>query len=191
VTEVPLPRIGDARVSTATQDRAIQTQRRAAAGCAVIRTETGSGASRAHRTERPSILDFLRAGDERVVHRLDRLGRATRDGCNRVQELEGAGAAVRVLEPEGTAAGDLGRRGVTVLGRVADMERKFIRDRQRAGLDAAKAKGVDRGRVRQIDTDRIRALAARGMPKAAIARTLGIARMSVDRALKAGESPPP
>src|SRR3954470_11235310 len=31
---------------------------------------------------------------------------------------------------------------VTVLGMVAEMERKFIRERQQAGIEAAKAKGV-------------------------------------------------
>ncbi|MCY4005889.1 MAG: recombinase family protein [Rhodobacteraceae bacterium] len=60
------------------------------------------------------------------------------------QEM-GKGAALRVLEPDVTTAGDLGRLVVTVLGMVADLELKFIRDRQRAGIDAAKAKGAIRG----------------------------------------------
>ncbi len=80
-----------------------------------------------------------------VVHRLDRFGRSTRDVLNLVHELAGKGAALRVLEPDLTTAGDLDRLVVTVLGMVADMELKFIRDRQRAGIDAAKAKGVYRG----------------------------------------------
>jgi DNA invertase Pin-like site-specific DNA recombinase len=46
-----------------------------------------------------------------------------------------------VLEPEVTTAGDMGRMLVTVLGMVADIELKFIRDRQRAGIAAAKVKG--------------------------------------------------
>ena len=162
-----------------------------AAGCGVIRTETGSGASREGRGELRNVLDFLRDGDELVVHRLDRLGRSTRDVLNLVHDLEGRGATLRVLEPDVTTAGDLGRLVVTVLGMVADLELKFIRDRQRAGIDAARTKGVYHGRKQQIDTDRIRELAARNMPKARIARTLGISRMSVYRALKAGKNPPP
>ena len=35
---------------------------------------------------------------------------------------------------------------VTVLGMVAEMERKFIRERKQAGIAAAKAKGVYKGR---------------------------------------------
>ena len=186
-----MTRVGYARVSTATLDLDIQTARLAAAGCGVIRTETGSGASREGRGELRNVLDFLRDGDELVVHRLDRLGRSTRDVLNLVHDLEGRGATLRVLEPDVTTAGDLGRLVVTVLGMAADLELKFIRARQRAGIDAARTKGVYHGRKQQIDTDRIRELAARNMPKARIARTLGISRMSVYRALKAGKNPPP
>ena len=42
--------------------------------------------------------------------------------------------------------GPMGRMVLTVLGMVAEMELSFIRDRQRAGIDAAKAKGIYKGR---------------------------------------------
>ena len=184
-----MPRTGTARVSTATPDLDTQATRLATAGCHVIRT--GSGSSRTGCTELQTILDCLQDGDELVVHRLDRRGRSTRDVLNPVHDLDSKGAAPRVLEPDVTTAGDLDRLVVTVLGRVADLELKFIRDRQCAGIDAAKAKGVYQGRRQQIDTDRIRELAAQNMPKAQIARTLKISRMSVYRALKAGQNPPP
>ncbi len=182
-----MPRIGYARVSSSTQDLEIQKARLSAAGCEVIRTETGSGASREGRAELQDILEFLREGDELVVHRLDRLGRSTRDVLNLVHELDGKGASLRVLEPEVTTAGDLGRLVVTVLGMVADMELKFIRDRQRAGIEAAKKKGIYKGRQKQVDEEMIRQLAAEKVPKARIARDLKISRMSVYRALKNGD----
>ena len=182
-----MPRIGYARVSSSSQDLEIQKVRLSAAGCEVIRTETGSGASREGRAELQDILEFLREGDELVVHRLDRLGRSTRDVLNLVHELDGKGASLRVLEPEVTTAGDLGRLVVTVLGMVADMELKFIRDRQRAGIEAAKKKGVYNGRQKQVDEEMIRQCAAEKVPKARIARDLKISRMSVYRALKNGD----
>jgi hypothetical protein len=40
----------------------------------------------------------------------------------------------------------MGRRVLTVLGMVDEMELGFIRDRQRAGIDAGKAKGICKGR---------------------------------------------
>jgi DNA invertase Pin-like site-specific DNA recombinase len=52
-------------------------------------------------------MQFLRAGDELVVLRLDRLGRSTREVLNLVHELDAKGASLRVLEPEVTTAGDM------------------------------------------------------------------------------------
>lgn len=178
-----MPKIGYARVSSSSQDLAIQKAKLKEAGCDVIRAETGSGASRDGRSELQTIMEFLREGDELVVHRLDRLGRSTRDVLNLVHELDGKGASLRVLEPEVTTAGDMGRLVVTVLGMVADMELKFIRDRQRAGIEAAKKKGVYKGRQKQIDDAEIRRLVAEGIPKVQVARDLGVSRMTVYRAL--------
>lgn len=121
------------------------------------------------------------------MHRLDRLGRSTRDVLNLVHELDGKGVSLRVLEPDVTTAGDRGRLVITVLGVVADMDLKFIRDRQRAGIDAAKEKGVHKGRPKQVDAERIRELAAERIPKAQIARDLKMSRMTVYRALKDGD----
>lgn len=179
-----MPRIGYARVSTTSQDLEIQQAKLKAAGCEIIRAETSSGASRDGRTELATVLEFLREGDELVVHRLDRLGRSTRDVLNLVHELDAKGASLRVLEPEVTTAGDMGRMVITILGMVADMELKFIRDRQRAGIDAAKDKGVYKGRQKRVDDDAIRRLASDGSPKAQIARDLGVSRMTIYRALE-------
>ncbi|MCT4496148.1 recombinase family protein [Bosea minatitlanensis] len=49
------------------------------------------------------------------------------------------GASLRVFEPEVPTAGDIGRMVITILGMVANMELKFVKDRQRAG--AARAEG--------------------------------------------------
>lgn len=184
-----MSRIGYARVSSANQDLDLQVERLNAAGCDVVRSETGSGATRGGRDELATILEFLRAGDELVVHRLDRLGRSTRDVLNLVHELDARGASLRVLEPDITTAGDMGRMVVTILGMVADMELKFIKDRQRAGIEAAKDKGVYKGRKKTVDEDEIRRRAANGDSKAWIARDLGVSRMTVYRALQARSHP--
>lgn len=179
-----MPRIGYARVSTTDQVLDIQIARLKAAGCDIVRHETGSGASRSGRTELETIMQFLRAGDELVVLRLDRLGRSTRDVLNLVHELDEKGASLRVLEPEVTTAGDMGRMVITILGMVADMELKFIKDRQRAGIEAAKAEGIYKGRKKSVDDEEIRAMLSQGLSKAEVARQLGISRMTVYRALQ-------
>jgi DNA invertase Pin-like site-specific DNA recombinase len=49
-----------------------------------------------------------------------------------------------MLEPAIDTGGPRSRMVLTVLGMVAEMELVFIRDHQRAGIDAAKAKGISR-----------------------------------------------
>jgi DNA invertase Pin-like site-specific DNA recombinase len=185
VTDLPMSRVGYARVSATDRDLDIQIARLKAVGCDIVRHETGSGASRAARTELETIMQFLRNGDELVVLRLDRLGRSTRDVLNLVHELDERGASLRVLEPEVTTSGDMGRMVITILGMVADMELKFIKDRQRAGIEAAKAEGVYRGRRKNVDDEEIRRRIAAGASKADVARQLKVSRMTVYRALNA------
>lgn len=176
--------IGYARASTADQSTEIQVKALKAAGCNVIRSEKSSGASREGRDELANVLDFLRAGDTLIVCKLDRLGRATRDVLNLVHEIETKGAALRVLEPAIDTSGPMGKMILTVLGMVAEMERGFIKDRQRAGIEAAKEKGVYRGRPVSIDGAEVRRLKAEGLGASAIAKRLGIGRASVYRALE-------
>src|SRR3546814_986106 len=70
-----------------------------------------------------------------------------------------------------------------LLGMVADMELKFIKDRQRAGIEAARAEGVYKGRKKNVDDDEIRRRLAAGASKARVARDLKVSRMTVYRAL--------
>jgi DNA invertase Pin-like site-specific DNA recombinase len=121
-----------------------------------------------------------------VVHKLDRLGRNTRDVLNLVHELDERGACLRVLEPAIDTCGPMGRMVLTVLGMVAEMEFSFIKDRQRAGIEAAKAKGVYKGRPPTFDRARIIQLRKEGMGASDIAKVVGCKRGNVYKALKAG-----
>jgi DNA invertase Pin-like site-specific DNA recombinase len=177
--------IGYARVSTTGQDTATQEAKLKAAGCTLIRSETISGGSRNGRNELASILDFIRPGDVLIVVKLDRLGRNTRDVLNLVHELEEKGANLRVLEPAIYTGGPMGRMVLTVLGMVAEMELGFIRDRQRAGIDAAKAKGIYKGRPVTFDRARIVSLRKEGMGATEIAKAVGCKRGNVYKTLKA------
>jgi DNA invertase Pin-like site-specific DNA recombinase len=176
-----MARIGYARVSSAGQDYQGQIDRLARDGCAPIRAEKVTGAVREGRGELGAVLDFIREGDELVVVRLDRLARSTRDTLNIVAELEAKGASLRVLEPEISTGGDLGRIVITTLGMVAELERSFLRERQRAGIAAAKARGAYNGRRKSVDPSAIASLSAQGLGPTAIAQQLGISRMTVYR----------
>jgi DNA invertase Pin-like site-specific DNA recombinase len=112
---------------------------------------------------------------------VDHSGRTTRD----LHELEEKGVRLRVLEPAIDTGGPMGRMVLTVLGMVAEMELGFIRDRQRAGIDAAKAKGICKGRPATFDRARIVALRNEGMGATEIAKAVGCKRGNVYKTLKA------
>jgi DNA invertase Pin-like site-specific DNA recombinase len=177
-------RIGYARASTLDQDHAIQKTRLHAAGCKIVRSEKVSGKSRQGRDELASLMKFLRDGDELVVVKLDRLGRSTRDVLNLVHELDAKGAALTVLEPAFSTKDPTGSILVTVLGMVAEMQRRFMRERQQAGIEAAKRRGVYRGRKPTVTADRVREMHAAGRKPGAIAKELGISRTHVYRLTK-------
>jgi len=176
--------IGYARVSSNDQDTSIQAAALRKAGCAVVRVEKASGKSREGRDELASILEFIRPGDVLVVTKLDRLGRNTRDALNLVHELDERGACLRVLEPAIDTCGPMGRMVLTVLGMVAEMELSFLKDRQRAGIEAAKAKGIYKGRPPTFDRAKILELRKQGMGATAIAEAVGCKRGNVYKALK-------
>lgn len=177
--------IGYARVSTTDQNTDTQIERLKVAGCDVIRQEKVSGRSREGRTELETILDFIRPGDSLVVVKLDRLGRSTRDVLNLVHELDQKGASLRILEPEVSTAGPLGRMVLTVLGMVAEMELGFIKERQAAGIAKAKANGVYKGRPVSLDHTKIRTLRSQGLGATAIAKQLGCSRGAIYKAMSA------
>ena len=183
-----MARIGYARVSTIDQDLDGQVTRLTAEGCGVIRAEKASGASREGRGELAIILTFLRPGDEIVVTRLDRLGRDTRDVLNLIYEAEQRGASVTVLDPHVSTRGEMGHIVLPVLGMVAQMERRFIKERQREGIARAKAEGIYAGGKRRLDHERIRVMHAAGNGPAAIARALDCSRMQVYRVLQEAAS---
>lgn len=153
---------GYARVSSDRgQSVALQVDRLTEAGCHHIFKEARSGKSRDGRAQLENALGVLSEGDCLVITKLDRLGRNTRDVLNIVHEVEQRGAHVQILEPAISTEGDMGRIVVTVFGMVAEMERNFIRDRQRAGIDrilsdpklkAEKYRGrkIKKGRVERI-----------------------------------------
>jgi DNA invertase Pin-like site-specific DNA recombinase len=137
--------VGYARVSTQDQELALQLDALQSAGCTKIFTEKASGAQR----DRPQLyaaLDYLRAGDTLVVWKLDRLARSLRQLLETVETLHGRQIGLRSL----TEALDTGTPGGTLVfhlfGALAEFERAVIRERTRAGLDAAQARGRTGGR---------------------------------------------
>jgi DNA invertase Pin-like site-specific DNA recombinase len=78
----------------------------------------------------------------------------------------------------------MGHLIITVLGMVAQMERRFIKERQREGIEKAKASGVYKGGKTRVDHALIRRLHSEGVGASAIAKTANCSRMQVYRVLE-------
>jgi len=175
--------IGYARVSSSGQSTDIQVQKLKEAGCNVVRQEKVSGRSREGRSELETVMDFIQEGDTLTVTKLDRLGRSTRDVLNLVHELEQRGASLKVLEPAIDTSGPMGTVVLTVLGMVSEMELGFIRERQMAGIEKAKAEGRYTGRPSTLSAVEVRRMKAEGMGATAIAKQMNCSRSAVYKIL--------
>ena len=83
-----MAKYGYARVSSLSQSTDAQEMALREAGCTVVRIEKASGRTIEGRDELTTLLEFLREEDVLVVHKLDRLGRNTRDVLNLVHEVD-------------------------------------------------------------------------------------------------------
>lgn len=174
--------IGYARVSSVGQSLEVQEAALREAGCQRIFAEKKSGRKAEGREQLALALDFIRDGDTLVVTRLDRLARSVIDLRQLVDRVIGKGAAFRVLQQgEIDTSTSTGKLFLTMLGAFAEFEADIRAERQRDGIEAAKAKGVYKGRKPSVDASEIcRALVAGERP-ADVARRLGCARSTVYR----------
>lgn len=180
-------RVGYARVSTA--DQRLDRQAQAIGQVDRMFTDQASGSTR-HRPGLEEALAYLRDGDELVVASMDRLARSVRDLHELIDNLTGRGVTVTFLREAQTYRpgrdDPMSRLLLAVIGAVAEFERAIIKERQAEGIAAAKARGAYKGRKPALTTaqlDDARARIASGVPKAAIARDLGVSRSTLYRAL--------
>lgn len=180
-----MPVYGYARVSTNDQDLGLQEATLRAAGCEMIRSEKKSGTTTSGRTELQTLMEFSRKGDTIVVTRIDRLARSIADLAVLVRTLEEKGVALRATEQPIDTSTAAGRCFLQMLGVFAEFETNLRRERQLEGIAKAKAAGVyaGKGRPASVPAERIREMQANGMGPSAIAKELGVSRMSVHRAL--------
>jgi len=178
---------GYARVSTGDQTTDLQRDALEKAGCDRIFTDVASGA-RAHRPELDHMLDLLREGDTVVVWKLDRLGRSMQNLVDLMTIFDERKVQFRSL----TEAIDTSTPGGTlvfnIFGSLAQFERDLIRERTRAGLEAARARGRKGGRPAKLDAKQVREVrrlyASRTVTVDQIAAMMHVGRSTIYRCLK-------
>ena len=183
--------IGYARVSTQDQDPALQLDALKAAGCEKVFVEKASGAQR-DRPELIAAIDYVRAGDTLVVWKLDRLARSLTQLIETVEGLAEREIGFRSLTEAIDTTTPGGRLVFHVFGALAEFERSIIRERTKAGLDAARARGRKGGRPPALSPKDLAAakalLADPAITVEDVARRLNVAPSTLYRHLPGGRS---
>ncbi|APZ94617.1 recombinase family protein [Fuerstiella marisgermanici] len=123
-----------------------------------------------------------------VVWKLDRLSRSLRDGINILHDWCETGLRVVSVTQQIDFSGAVGKLMAAVFLAVGEMERENIRERQAAGIAAAKERGVYIGRKQGTTKGkpkRATELREKGLTDSEIAEAMGISRRTVQRYLKA------
>ncbi|MGV0437368.1 recombinase family protein [Corynebacterium mastitidis] len=177
-------RVGYARVSSLDQNLDRQLELLRAAGAVQIYEEKVSGSTR-HRPQLEEALRYLRKDDQLIVASMDRLARSLVDLHMIVEDLVSHGISVRFLREGQTYSAEtdpIAKLMLGLMGSVAEFERAIIRERQAEGIARAKARGVYKGRPKALTTDQVaqaRQWVADGIPKAEVARRLGVGRTTL------------
>lgn len=181
--------IGYARVSTADQDLTVQRVSLASLGVEPEDIYVDHGLTGTNR-DRPGLsqaLAAVRAGDQLVVTKLERLARSIPDVRDIVDELTAMDVVLNLGGSTYDPTDPIGRLMFNVLSMVAEFEADLIRARTREGMAVAKAKGRLKGKAPKLNAaqrKQLLRLAEEGEhTHAELGEIFGVSRGTVQREL--------
>lgn len=173
--------IGYARTSTTEQEAGLADQKEELerAGAHVIYEEQES--SVANRPVLNTILGELQPGDCLMVTKMDRLVRSTKELLLIVDDLNSKHVGLCVLSMRGEALDTRNPTSkflLTILAGVATLEREIMLERQRPGIEKARAEGKYKGKKPRPQhlVDSVVELYQQGLNQTQIAKKLGVSR---------------
>lgn len=176
--------VGYVRVSAADQNEARQLE--AIGEVDRLFSEKVSGKNTSDREQLKEMMAYAREGDTVRAKSPDRLARSTTDLLSLVEQLRAKGVAVEFVDnPALNTDTPQGEFILTILAAVAQLERATIRERQAEGIAIAKRNGVY-DRAPKLTPEQIAEARQRtdsGVPKARVARDLGVSRQTLYAAL--------
>ena len=140
-----MSKIGYIRVSTEHQETARQQEIMDGYQVDRIFSEKVSGAN-ADRPQLKAMLDYVREGDTLYVESISRLGRSARDLLNIIDTLTDKGVTLVSHKENIDTNTPSGKFMLTVFAALSQLEREQLKQRQREGIEIAKAQGKYTGR---------------------------------------------
>lgn len=176
-------KIGYVRVSSEGQNTARQEELMKRLGVDRVYIDRMGGQS-ADRPELQKMMNYVREGDVVVVESISRFARNTKDLLELTGQLDSR--RVQFISQKENIDTDTpaGKFMLTVFGAVAELEREYIRQRQREGIEIAKGQGKYKGRpVKKVDgfENIYRQWKDKEITAAGASRQLGISRSTFYR----------
>lgn len=154
---LPVRKIGYARVSTADQnpDMQIQALKNYGVDPDLIFVDHASGGT----MKRPNFIRAMKTcqheGSEFVVWKLDRLGRTLGGVLDTLKILSDRGVSFISLTERIDTTGPMGKAMIHLLAVFAELERDLIAERTKAGIARARERGEQGGRPRSMTDERV------------------------------------
>ncbi|QBY02860.1 recombinase family protein [Rhodophyticola sp. CCM32] len=175
------------RVSDADQSEALQVDALNAVGCDIIYGDLGVSGAIKDRASLETLRRELTQGDVLVVWKLDRLSRSMLHLLQILDDLRQNGVDFIAVTQGIDTTTAVGRMLFGHLAVFAEFEREQIRERTKAGMEAARKRGVHVGRPRAIPPEVAATLRERVMTEAAsveeLAEELGVSEATVARSI--------
>lgn len=154
-------KVGYVRVSTEEQKTMRQEVMMEQLGVEKIFLEKLTGKTKRGREQLEAMLAFVREGDVVVVESISRIARNTKDLLEIVELLEEKGVDFISNKEAIDTKTPSGKFMLTVFGAIAQLEREYILDRQREGIEIARQNGKYKGRKPlAVDADKFAAVYA-------------------------------
>ena len=148
-------KVGYVRVSTEEQNTARQEVIMQELGVERIYLEKVTGKTQKGREQLEDMLQYVREGDIVVVESISRIARNTRDLLEIVERLEQKGVDFVSKKESIDTKTPSGKFMLTIFGAIAQLEREYMLDRQREGIEIARQNGKYKGR-KPIEVDGVK-----------------------------------
>ena len=153
-----MAKIGYVRVSSIGQETARQDQLMKDFGVEKVFSEKLSGKT-TDRSELQKMLQYVREDDVLYVESISRLSRSIRDLLKIVDTLQNKGVKLVSCKEALDTGTPQGRFVLSIFAALAELEREQTLQRQKEGIDIAKAADVYKGKqFRKIDTEQFQKL---------------------------------